>query len=510
MNGGPAAEDQTWTRRLVCSIVGVAIVRLGFLFAVDFDLAPDEAYYWDWGREPAWGYFSKPPMIAWVYAIARMLGADTTSWIRLPAVVLGIGVLVFAGLLVRRMAGARAALWSVLLLALAPGNIVSNLVLTIDAPLLLSWAAALCGLWMATMPRRDGTRTPAAWWLCAGAIGAGVLSKQMMLFFPLLAVAWLAVEPTGRRHLRDWRTWAALIVPLAALIPVLLWNARHDWILVHHTAGHFGAKPRSLVRGFGAFGELIAIEMVLIGPVLAAALVLAASRIARDWRAAGPAERFLWIFSVPALIAVLSMSLFQRVHPNWPAVFWIAGALLAVRYVVLPSHSRWHRAAIWSAVGLASAVWLMPVLVPLTGQAMGRTDVLARLRGWRDFAGQVQEIRNRSVRDGRLPEVWAATERAVVSELAFYLPDQPRVRRWSVNGRVESQYEIWPAPAPDGHDWLILTRAAEPGVPPALAARFAAIEPAGEVVYGPGTRRARRYRVWIARGYIRTRERAQP
>ena len=501
MTGGPAAGESTWERRLAWLIVGVALVRLAFLFAVDVDLAPDEAYYWDWGREPAWGYFSKPPMIAWVYAAARMLGAETTSWIRLPAVILGIGTLIFASLLVRRMAGARTAFWSVLLLALAPGTLVSNLVLTIDAPLLLSWTAALCGLWMATNPRRDGTRNPDAWWLCAGAIGAGVLSKQMMLLFPVLAFAWLALEPSARRHLRDWRTWLGLVAPLAALIPVLAWNARHDWITVHHTAGHFGAKAWSLSRSVSSFGGFIGIAMVLVGPVIAVAFVVAAFRVARTWQAAEPAERFLWIFSVPALVAVLTMSLFRRVHPNWPAVFWEAGALLAVRFVVAPQNFRWHRHALWSAGTLSALVLLLPALIPLTGQAMGRTDVLARLRGWREFAAQVQEIRNRFAADGRRPDVWAATERGVVSELAFYLPDQPRVRRWSVTGRVESQYEIWPAPAPDGRDWIILTRAADPGVPPELAARFRSVERAGEVVYGPDTRRARRYPVWIARDY---------
>ena len=417
MTSGPTLDERAWKWRLAWLIVGVSIVRLAFLFAVDIDLAPDEAYYWDWGREPAWGYFSKPPMIAWVYATARMLGADTTSWIRLPAVILGTGMLIFAGLLVRRMSGARTAFWSVLLISLSPGNLVSNLVLTIDAPLLFSWTAALCGLWRATMPRSDGSRTPAAWWLCAAGIGAGVLSKQMMLFFPVLALAWLALEPAGRSHLRDWRTWVALVVPLAALIPVLVWNARHEWILVHHTAGHFGAKPRSLARGFFSLGELIGIEMVLVGPVLAAALVPAACRIARHWRTEEPPERFLWIFSVPALIAIPSMSLFQRVHPNWPAVFWIAGALLAVRFVIKPQNSRWRWMALWSAAALTAVVLLLPGLLSLTGQVMGRTDVLARLRGWRDFAAQVHQARSEFAREGRLPDVWAATERGVVSEL---------------------------------------------------------------------------------------------
>ena len=37
-------------------------LRLAAIHAAKIDLVPDEAQYWSWSRELAFGYFSKPPM----------------------------------------------------------------------------------------------------------------------------------------------------------------------------------------------------------------------------------------------------------------------------------------------------------------------------------------------------------------------------------------------------------------------------------------------------------------
>ena len=52
--------------------VGVAALfcfRL-LMLLLPLDLSGDEAYYWDWGRNLDWGYYSKPPGIAWLMAPA--------------------------------------------------------------------------------------------------------------------------------------------------------------------------------------------------------------------------------------------------------------------------------------------------------------------------------------------------------------------------------------------------------------------------------------------------------
>ncbi|MCW5559716.1 MAG: hypothetical protein KIT22_18015, partial [Verrucomicrobiae bacterium] len=54
----------------------LAAVRLLAVWMLPLDLAGDEAYYWEWGRHLDWGYFSKPPGIGWLMALAGWLGGD--------------------------------------------------------------------------------------------------------------------------------------------------------------------------------------------------------------------------------------------------------------------------------------------------------------------------------------------------------------------------------------------------------------------------------------------------
>jgi hypothetical protein len=51
----------------------------------DVDLFFDESQYWSWSRELAFGYFSKPPLLAWLIAAAERVCGDSEACIRAPA-----------------------------------------------------------------------------------------------------------------------------------------------------------------------------------------------------------------------------------------------------------------------------------------------------------------------------------------------------------------------------------------------------------------------------------------
>ncbi|MCA8989583.1 MAG: hypothetical protein KDA78_18190, partial [Planctomycetaceae bacterium] len=52
------------------------LLRMGFIALSPVDLIADESYYWDWSRRLDYGYYSKPPMIAWInWLSTAVLGA---------------------------------------------------------------------------------------------------------------------------------------------------------------------------------------------------------------------------------------------------------------------------------------------------------------------------------------------------------------------------------------------------------------------------------------------------
>src|SRR5216684_2971958 len=72
----------------VAILAGLTLVRVIGLATSVVDLFPDEAQYWAWSRDLAWGYFSKPPLLAWTIAAADHVCGSAEACIRAPAPIL--------------------------------------------------------------------------------------------------------------------------------------------------------------------------------------------------------------------------------------------------------------------------------------------------------------------------------------------------------------------------------------------------------------------------------------
>ena len=88
-----APRISTERRFAVCLLILLALtaVRLIGLAFSDVDLFFDESQYWAWSRELAFGYFSKPPLLAWMIAGADAICGSGEACIRAPAPILYLG-----------------------------------------------------------------------------------------------------------------------------------------------------------------------------------------------------------------------------------------------------------------------------------------------------------------------------------------------------------------------------------------------------------------------------------
>ncbi|MBL3567289.1 hypothetical protein JMM59_20110, partial [Rhodovulum sulfidophilum] len=78
MRTGAATPDRHgWLGPAAAVVLAVTALRVWLLWLNRMDLFVDEAQYWLWGRELAFGYYSKPPMIGWVIrAATELAGSD--------------------------------------------------------------------------------------------------------------------------------------------------------------------------------------------------------------------------------------------------------------------------------------------------------------------------------------------------------------------------------------------------------------------------------------------------
>src|SRR5436190_16568994 len=175
----------------------LTVIRLVGLKLSVVDLFFDEAQYWTWSRELAFGYFSKPPLLAWAIAAAERLCGSSEACIRAPAPIfyLGTSLLVYA--VARQLYDARVAFYAALSTALATGAVFSARIASTDVPLLFFWALAL----LAYVKLLAGAG--ARWAIVLGiALGLGLMAKYAMIYFLLgmALAAWLDAD--ARRLLR--------------------------------------------------------------------------------------------------------------------------------------------------------------------------------------------------------------------------------------------------------------------------------------------------------------------
>jgi 4-amino-4-deoxy-L-arabinose transferase-like glycosyltransferase len=470
-----SADDRRWTRLTWLLLATLGLLRTVYLWRLPLELSADEAYYWDWSRQLAWGYYSKPPLIAWIIAAATAIGGDNEFAIRFPAVLLTTIGLIPVSALGTQLFDRRVGFFSVVVVAATPGMTAASILMTIDAPFLCAWAFSLWCVWNLL----SSTRPDLRWVLpCIVATGCGLLAKQTMFaLFPLTAL-WLLMSRHERWKLGQPAVWLWWGGSLACLTPVVWWNAEHGWITLQHTSEHFQQHEVRWSQHLRWFIEFWASQFGILSPLSCGVMiVLTVTYLPRMLRFDRRVTYLLGLGVVP-MSGVTGLSLLQRVQPNWPVAFVLPSFLLLAAWgtghLAAAEHrlwlQRWGDPMRWLGgcvgVGLLLAILTatVPLTVPTSDWAGQSWDPTTRLRGFRPLGTSLGSALHQQTVAGTPPLIIATTGRGPVSLLAFYTPEQPRVWRWNPSGIIESQHEIWGRPGDEfrGRNVLIITSVDEP------------------------------------------------
>jgi len=478
--------------------------RLIYAAIVPLDLAPDEAYYWDWSRQLDYGYYSKPPMVAWLIGLSTSLGGNTPFFVRLPAVLLGTIGLGFLYLLGKRMFSPQVGFWAMCAAMLTPGNVVMSLLMTIDAPLMFCWCGTLYFFWQLL---EDNKQTFKWMLLATVTCGLGFLCKQTMLGFLPLTMMYLLWQPTQRQQLKRPAVWGWAICSLLFLSPVLYWNSQNGWITLEHTQAHFQTNEASLLRHFVRSMEYSASQFGVASPITYGLFVLVGFAVLLSIHKLDKKTAFLTTFSVIPLLAVWGLSFLQRIQPNWPAPFYPAGMLLltawALESVNLGDWLARCRPAFKPGLlvgGLCCLMtYAMPFALPLVGLKGSACDVTARLHGWQDLGIRTAEVLQQ-LPDVDQQQIVAVTGRIPVSPLAFYTKGHPRVFRWNESGIVDCQHDLWNGPKSAQSDKIMVLTEANMKLPARLQSAVSNIEKRNRIRVPIGYDRHHSFDVWIVTG----------
>tara|TARA_B100001564_G_scaffold297832_1_gene263721 strand:- start:191 stop:1657 length:1467 start_codon:yes stop_codon:yes gene_type:complete len=422
----------THDRFLLSTFIIVAAftaLRVVHIFTNGFDLFFDEAQYWIWAQIPDWGYYSKPPMVAWLITATTSFCGDTEGCIRLASPVLHMATSLSVFFIARKLFNERTALLSALTYITLPAVGLSSMLISTDPALLFFWSIALLGLVYAL----DSNQWK--WWLLAGIAGGfGMLSKYNMLLFVLSTLGFLATSPTYRHHLKNYKLWTAMILALMMFIPNIIWNADHGFVSFLHTKDNaqgngFEFSPKHFLEFFGA-------QFGVFGPLLFGTLLY----LTYTKRSHPLLAWSIW----PMLGLILVISFVTRAHANWAAPIYVPATIMVVHYLV--EHGK--IVLVKASLMLHVFLWLVVLVLPYSNLSFTSDktslshwqiqDPFIRLRGWSELASAVKTQLTQH------PDVAIITNsRKIFTELAYYLRhhDAPLVK-WNPDGSIRDHFDL--------------------------------------------------------------------
>ena len=429
-------------------LLALTVFHLWFIASGRWPLAPDEAHYWEWSRRLDWSYYSKGPLVAYLIALSTRLGGHTEFWVRLPAVLLGTALAAVAYVLARRIfQSERAGFLSVLFLSLMPLYAAGSLLMTIDPPFVFFWG--LASLFLLRAARRRGET---AWYGAGVALGLGMLSKYTMLMLLPCIFLWLLASGKLRPWLRRREPYEAGVLGLLIFSPVMVWNARHGWLSSRHVLTQAGGGgDRSLASSLLGGPEYLGIQLGVVSPFLFVLMMLAVIWAWREGIRQGRDDLLLLAcLSAPVYLFFLVWSFFSKVQGNWAAHAYVTAAVAAAGWSgTWPDWGNRRRttrrlnslllASIILPAALLPVAFFPDLLAPFGIRLPAAADLVSkRLRGWPELGRAVGEEMGAVAR----PPFLASDRYQIASELAFYVPGNPRVFNANL-GRRMNQYDVW-------------------------------------------------------------------
>lgn len=461
--------------RLVVFLVALTVIRLATVAFSGTDLFFDEAQYWAWSRELAWGYYSKPPLIGWMIRAATEICGNGEACIRAVSPIMHTATSVMVFLLTRKLFDARFGFWAAVVFATLPGISLSSTLISTDVPLLFFWATALLCLVKLLETRSWG------WSIALGvAVGIGLLAKYAMIYFFLGLAVYMLLSPRARWLLADLRGALVLVMAAGLLAPNILWNLEHGFATFSHTAdnanwsGSLG-DPVEALEFFGA-------QFGVFGPLLFGILIWATWRAVREgW---GDPYRLLLCFAVPIILLITVQAFLSRAHANWAAVAYVSASVLVAALMVERSARGWYAASFTIHVVALAAVSLGTVFAGQFALPGGK-DPFARVLGWQAISRATQT----RIERGDFAAIMT-DRRSLSAEFIYYLRDSdiPLVS-WRGSGPPRDHFEMTrPITMQTPDPILLVTRHGKIG---SIGARFTSVEKLGRERFAAGPTQSR-------------------
>ena len=305
---------------LAVALLIAALTAMRLVYAGVLDLRTDEAYYWTWSKESALSFLDHPPGIAWLIRFGTAIFGDTRLGVRFGGIVAMLVTQLLLADIVRRVThdaravdlrGAVAGSGAVLRAVDGEGRARHG-----DDPL-CGGDAVVAGA------ARTRAAIRAGGWPRACSRGSRCCRNSPRSCCCRRSLAFVLVPDWRRRWLFSPWPWLAALIAAIVFLPVLIWNAEHDWASFRF---QFVRAVATHPFSFRTVGEFIGLQFGLVGFVLLPVVLSGVTLTA--WRGYRTREPVAILLSTAVLVPFLYFfwkSLTLRVGDTWPMFLWPAG-----------------------------------------------------------------------------------------------------------------------------------------------------------------------------------------
>lgn len=426
---------------LLIILAAVTLLRLYYLSLGHFDLFFDEAQYWFWSREFAFGYYSKPPMVAWLIKATTAILGDSEFAIRISSPLIHMVTAIAIYHMADELYDRRVAVYGALAYITMPAVSLSSALVSTDPALLMFWSLSM--LFFIKGVRKSAYK----WWVLAGiTAGLGMLSKYNMLLFLVSAVLYLALHKKHRTMLKSGRFWLACIIAFVVFLPNILWNFSNGFVSFLHTRDN--AEGSGLTLNPLHMLEFIGAQFGIFGPIFFAVLLLILYKAVRHKSHDLEANKMMLCFILPMFLLIIAISMISRAHANWAAPVYVPATMLVIAYMVENRREKLIKLSL--VINIIAALLFMNfnliTKIPGISFTDDKTnlaegvikDPFKRVHGW-DEIGQAAAV----LLAAYPGSVLLTDSRKLHSELLYYArPLAFNAVKWNADGKTDDHFDM--------------------------------------------------------------------
>ena len=323
MDWRPNAEND---RLALTILAGFLVARLAFAFSLGLGI--DESYTIALSRRLSLSYFDHPPLHLWIAHLAALAVGENVA-ARAPFVALFFATGWIYYRLTSGLFDPQAALVALFALNVTPFFFASaGSWIVPDGPLLFGLAlAAFAAARLFLAQPLDNASAWRLWFVVGVGLGLAGLSKYSAVLAAGGLAAFVLLSPNQRRWLKHPAPYAAAIVALAMITPVIVWNAQHGWASFEFQGGR--GMPQGGLRP-AQFVTMIFGQIAFLSPWIFVPLVMGLASAFHQ--RADERRLFLLCLSLPPIALFTVTPLWGgRGQPHWTMPGWFfAFALMGV------------------------------------------------------------------------------------------------------------------------------------------------------------------------------------